>query len=61
METCLKVIVAKMLSVRPNVIVIDKSWIEYNVITNVITQDLQSLIVAYGERSHKHINMSSPC
>ena len=51
LETCLKVIFARMPRTRPNAIVIDKSWTSYNAISNVIAQDRESWIVTNGERS----------
>ena len=47
LETCLKVIFARMPRVRPNAIVIDKSWTSYNAISNVIAQDRESLTFMY--------------
>ena len=58
LETCLKVIFARMPRVRPNVIVIDKSWTSYDVISNVIDQDHESWIVANGERSQTHCRVT---
>ena len=50
-ETCLEVIFAKVSKLKPHVIVIDKDRTPYNVVSSVIVQDSESLIVANGERS----------
>ena len=53
LETCLKIIFARMLSLRPNVIMIDKSWIEYNAIPNVTTYAPQSWVDVVSKKKHK--------
>ena len=57
LETCLRVIFARMPTVRPNAIVIDKCWTSYNAITNVVATDRQSWIVVNGQRSQTHCRL----
>ena len=57
LETCLKVIFSRMPKVRPNAIVIDKSWTSYNAISNVVAQDQQCWTVANGQRSQIHCRL----
>ena len=57
LETCLRVIFARMPNVRPNAIVIDKSWTSYNAISNVVATDRLSWIVTNGQRSQTHCRL----
>ena len=43
--------------VRPNAIVIDKSYTSYNAISNVIAQYHESCIVTNGLNAHKHVGV----
>ena len=55
LQTCLRVMFERMPNVRPNALVIDKSWTSYNAITNVVATDRQSWIVVNGQRSQTHL------
>ena len=54
LEAFLRLIFARMPTVKPNAIVIDKCWTSYNAITNVVATNRQSWIVVNGQRSQTH-------